>query len=101
MGNAVSFHFQHMLEAMFNAKQKLVLESATVLSEKFMKYLRQRLVEVGSYNANLSSIDETTNVVKLNAMVNLYHYIFVSIDNKVIKSLMDINDKVRMLSSGN
>lgn len=85
--------YKHMLEAMFNAKQKLVLESANVLSDKFMKYIRQRLVEVGSYNANLSSIDETTNVVKLNAMINLYHYIFVSIDNKVVKSLMDINDK--------
>ncbi|XP_062536621.1 WASH complex subunit 4 [Armigeres subalbatus] len=85
--------YKRILEAMFNAKQKLVLESATILSEKFLKYLRQRLVEVGSYSAHLSSIDETTNVVKLNAMVNLYHYIFVSIDNKVIKNLMEINDK--------
>lgn len=84
-----------MLEAMFNAKQKLELESASVLSEKFLKYLRQRLTEASSYNANLSSIEETTNVIKLNAMVNLYHYIFVSIDSKVIKNLMDINDKVR------
>lgn len=88
-GNA----YKHMLEAMFNAKQKLVLESASVFSEKFLKYLRQRLTEAGCYNPNLSSIEETSNVVKLNAMVNLFHYIFVSIDSKVIKSLMEINDK--------
>ncbi|XP_055624990.1 WASH complex subunit 4 [Toxorhynchites rutilus septentrionalis] len=85
--------YKHILEALFNAKQKVVLESATLLSEKFVRYLRHRLSEAASYNAYSSCNDEVANVIKLNAMVNLYHYIFVSIDGKILKGLLDVNEK--------
>ncbi|XP_058811201.1 WASH complex subunit 4 [Topomyia yanbarensis] len=85
--------YKHILEGMFNAKQKVVMESAAVISDKLLKYLKQRISEVTTYNVNVSSNEESTSVVKLNAMVNLYHYIFVSIDSKVMKNLIEINEK--------
>ncbi|XP_055585849.1 WASH complex subunit 4 [Uranotaenia lowii] len=85
--------YKHMLEALFNAKQKLVIESANILSGKFLRYLKQKVSEVSAYSATISSLDETEAVIKLNGMVNLYHYIFVSIDNKILKNLGDINEK--------
>ncbi|XP_058442766.1 WASH complex subunit 4 [Malaya genurostris] len=85
--------FKRILETLFNAKQKLVLESATVMSDKMLKYLRQRISEIATYNVNVSNNEESSSVVKLNAIVNLYHYIFVSIDSKVLKNLIEINEK--------
>ncbi|XP_053691132.1 WASH complex subunit 4 [Sabethes cyaneus] len=88
-GNA----YKYILEAMFDTKQKLMLESASILGENFLRYLKHRITEINLYSTILPSNDEATSIIKLNGMVNMYHYIFVSIDGKVLKNVLDINEK--------
>ncbi|XP_055537833.1 WASH complex subunit 4 isoform X2 [Wyeomyia smithii] len=87
------YAYKHILEAVFVSKQKLSLESASIMAEHFLRYIRQRITETNSYSTVLPRNEEAKTIVKLNAMVNMYHYIFVSIDSKVLKNLLDINEK--------
>lgn len=82
--------FKNAIESM---KKKASMKSLKVFDGHFLWFIKTNLIEIGKFESDLSDFSETTTIIKINIMILTYSSIFGNLDQKSIKTLIDINVK--------
>jgi hypothetical protein len=85
--------FQLALDNLVGAKSRVKMNALKHFENLLSSYIKNTIYGINVFNYNISELNDVDEIFKLNIAIVMYQHLFNNLDSKVLKSVIEINQK--------